>query len=171
MEKKAFFIFQDRRGKLFLNLIYPRQCIDKFLSSLLKIHRQLSPVMWIAVWFQLNEREVHATDANCSWSAVFIASWLLLSVFVFEEAEEVKIWWNWGIQSGTSFARPWAALQHNYDNNQDECAFCPSVFQLFAGSEHSQGLLAVSHACSTSRFSLSGFLRHGYKKYLEIEEV
>ena len=25
--------------------------------------------------------------------------------------------------------------------------------------------------CSTSRFSLSGFLRHGYKKYLEIEEV
>ena len=48
--------------------------------------------------------------------------------------------------------------------NQDECAFCPSVFQLFAGSEHSQGLLAGPHACSTSRFSLSGFLRHGYKK-------
>ena len=44
--------------------------------------------------------------------------------------------------------------------NQDECAFCPSVFHLFAGSEHSHGPLA----CSTSRFSLSGFLRHGYKK-------
>ena len=55
--------------------------------------------------------------------------------------------------------------------NQDECAFCPSVFQLFEGSEHSQGPLASPHACSTSRFSLSGFLRHGYKKYLEIEEV
>ena len=34
-----------------------------------------------------------------------------------------------------------------------------------------QGLLVSPHACSTSRFSLSGFLRHGYKKYLEIEEV
>ena len=55
--------------------------------------------------------------------------------------------------------------------NQDECALCPSVFQLFEGSEHSQGPLAGPHACSTSRFSLSGFLRHGYKKYLEIEEV
>ena len=55
--------------------------------------------------------------------------------------------------------------------NKDECAFRPSVFHLFAGSERSQGPLAGSHACSTSRFSLSGFLRHGYKKYLEIEEV
>ena len=55
--------------------------------------------------------------------------------------------------------------------NQDECAFCPSVFQLFEGSEHSQGPLAGPHACSTSRFSLSGFLRHGNKKYVEIEEV
>ena len=54
--------------------------------------------------------------------------------------------------------------------NQDECVFCPSVFHLFAGSEHSQGPLAGLHACSTSRFSLSGFLRHGYKKYLEIKE-
>ena len=34
-----------------------------------------------------------------------------------------------------------------------------------------QGPLAGPHACSSSRFSLSGFLRHGYKKYLEIEEV
>ena len=48
--------------------------------------------------------------------------------------------------------------------NQDECAFCPSVFHLFTGSEYSQGPLAGPHACSTSRFSLSGFLRHGYKK-------
>ena len=55
--------------------------------------------------------------------------------------------------------------------NQDECAFCPSVFHLFARSEHSQGPLAGLHACFTSRFSLSIFLRHGYKKYLEIEEV
>ena len=55
--------------------------------------------------------------------------------------------------------------------NQDECAFCPSVFHLFAGSEHSQDTLAGPHACSTSRFSLSGFLRHGYWKYLEIKEV
>ena len=60
-------------------------------------------------------------------------------------------------------------------NYQDECAFCPSVFHLFAGSEHSEHSLASAlagpHACSTSSFSLSGFLRHGYKKYLEIEEV
>ena len=55
--------------------------------------------------------------------------------------------------------------------NQDECAFCPSVFQLFGGSEHSQDPFGGPHACSTSRFSLSGFVRHGYKKYLEIEEV
>ena len=34
-----------------------------------------------------------------------------------------------------------------------------------------QGPLAGPLACFTSRFSLSGFLRHGYKKYLEIEEV
>ena len=34
-----------------------------------------------------------------------------------------------------------------------------------------QGPLAGLHACSTSRFPLFGFLRHGYKKYLEIEEV
>ena len=47
--KKSFFTFQDRREKLFLNLINPRWCIDKFLSSLIKIHRQLSPVMGIAV--------------------------------------------------------------------------------------------------------------------------
>ena len=31
--------------------------------------------------------------------------------------------------------------------------------------------LVSPHACSTSRFSLSFFLRHGYKKYLEMEEV
>ena len=56
--------------------------------------------------------------------------------------------------------------------NQDKCAFCPSVFHLVAGSERSEGLLAGPHACSISRFSLSGFLEHhGYKKYLEIEEV
>ena len=42
--------------------------------------------------------------------------------------------------------------------NQDECAFYPSVFHLFAGSEHSQGPLAGPHACSTSRFSLSAIL-------------
>ena len=34
-----------------------------------------------------------------------------------------------------------------------------------------QGPLAVLHACSTSRFSLSGFLRHDYKKHLEVEVV
>ena len=33
------------------------------------------------------------------------------------------------------------------------------------------GPIADLHACSTSKFSLSGFLRHDYKKYLEIEEV
>ena len=32
-----------------------------------------------------------------------------------------------------------------------------------------QGPLAGSHACSTSRFSLPGFLRRDYKKYLEIK--
>ena len=42
--------------------------------------------------------------------------------------------------------------------NQDECAFCPSIFHLFAGSEHSQGPLTGPRACSTSRFSFSGFL-------------
>ena len=68
--EKKLFTFQDRREKLFLNLINPRRCIDKFLSSPIKIHRQLSRVNW----FQLNERDVHATDANCSWSVVFIAS-------------------------------------------------------------------------------------------------
>ena len=47
--KKSFFTFQDRREQLFLNLINPQRCIDKFLSSLIKIHRQLSPVMGIAV--------------------------------------------------------------------------------------------------------------------------
>ena len=41
---KTFFTFQDRREKLFLNLINPWLCIDKFLSSPIKIHRQLSPV-------------------------------------------------------------------------------------------------------------------------------
>ena len=62
---------------------------------------------------------------------------------------------------------------HNCDScyNQNECPFFPLVFHLFVGSEHSQGSLTGPHACSTSRFSLSGFLRHGYKKYLEIEEV
>ena len=55
--------------------------------------------------------------------------------------------------------------------NQDECAFCPSVFQLFAGSEHSQDPLGGLHACSTSRFFLFGFLRHGYKTILEDDEV
>ena len=62
---------------------------------------------------------------------------------------------------------------HDRDScyNQDECAFFPSVFHLFVGSDHSQGPLTGKHACSTSRFSLSGFLRHGYKKYQEIEEV
>ncbi len=37
------------------------------------------------------------------------------------------------------------------------------VPHLFKGSEHSEDLLAVPHACYTSRFSLSGFLRYGYK--------
>ena len=49
--------------------------------------------------------------------------------------------------------------------------FVPRFFKLFAGSEHTEDPLGGPHACSTSRFSLSGFLRHGYKKYLEIEEV
>ena len=62
-----------------------------------------------------------------------------------------------------------ALLDRGSYYNQDECAFCPSVFRLFAGSEHSQ--LTGPHACSTSRFSLFGFLRHGYKKHQEIEEV
>ena len=48
--------------------------------------------------------------------------------------------------------------------NQDECTFRPSVFKLFAGSEHSQDPLGGPHGCSTSRFSLSGFLRHGYNE-------
>ena len=34
-------------------------------------------LMWIAVWLQLNERDVHATDANCSWSVVFIATFVV----------------------------------------------------------------------------------------------
>ena len=34
-----------------------------------------------------------------------------------------------------------------------------------------QGQLAGPLACSTSKFSLSSFLRHSYKRYLEIEEV
>ena len=173
-----------------------------------------------------------------------------LSVFVFEEAEEMKIWWNWGIQCGTCFARPCVVLQpqaahttgppnrsnspsratettiHNkwgrftfissfnldiprykfttvrlfnilpyislyFEQtnrlaacvgslcyNQDECAFCFLGFHLFAGSEHSQGPLAGPHACSTSRFSRSGFLRQGQDftflaswRMVEIEEV
>ena len=34
-----------------------------------------------------------------------------------------------------------------------------------------QNPFAGPHACSTSRFSLSDFLRHGYTNCLEIEEV
>ena len=63
--------------------------------------------------------------------------------------------------------------------NQDEYAFCPTVFHLFAGSDLSehclaglQGPLAGPHACSTSKLPLSGFLRHGYKNiWTEIEEM
>ena len=36
-------------------------------------------------------------------------SWM--SVFIFEEAKDVKIWWNWEIQFGTSFARLWVILK------------------------------------------------------------
>ena len=42
--------------------------------------------------------------------------------------------------------------------------FVPQFFKFFAGSEHSQGPLGGPHACSTSRFSLSSFLRHGYNE-------
>ena len=43
--------------------------------------------------------------------------------------------------------------------------FVPRVFIcLQAVSTGLQGPLAGFHACSTSRFSLSGFLRHGCKK-------
>ena len=60
--------------------------------------------------------------------------------------------------------------------NQDECAFCPSVFFICLQAANTQntglqGSLAGPRACSTWRFSLSGFLRDGYKRYLEIEEV
>ena len=34
-----------------------------------------------------------------------------------------------------------------------------------------RGSLAGRYACSTSKFSPSGFSRDGYKRYLEIEEV
>ena len=34
-----------------------------------------------------------------------------------------------------------------------------------------QGLPAGPHACFTSRFSLSGYLRFGCKRYLETEEM
>ena len=46
--------------------------------------------------------------------------------------------------------------------NQDECAFCPSVFHLFAGGEHSEHWLARSacwpvclfHLCSAPRSTI-----------------
>ena len=91
-----------------------------------------------------------------------------LSVFIFEEAEELEEVKSDGTEE---FSVEQALHDRGSYYNQDECAFCPSVFHLFAGSEHSQGPLAGPHVCSTSRFSLCGFLRHGYKKYLEIEEV
>ena len=56
--------------------------------------------------------------------------------------------------------------------NKDECPFCPSVFHLQAVNTRNTGLQgppAGPHACSTSRFSLPGFLRRDYKKYLEIK--
>ena len=34
-----------------------------------------------------------------------------LSIFIFEEAEEAKIWWDWGIQCRTSFTRLWVILR------------------------------------------------------------
>ena len=34
-----------------------------------------------------------------------------LSSFVFKEVEEVKIWWNWGIQCSMSFEWLWVVLQ------------------------------------------------------------
>ena len=84
--------------------------------------------MWIAVWYFSWMRDMHV---NCSWSGGFysllavvvdklffsISRWKVkrqensLSVFVFEETEELKIWWNWGFQCGMSFVWPWAVLQ------------------------------------------------------------
>ena len=70
MGKKAFFYFFkiEKKNYFWISLTPDGACTDKFLSSLIKINRQLSRVMWIAVWFQLNERDF---QANCSWSGGF----------------------------------------------------------------------------------------------------
>ena len=81
-----------------------------------------------------------------------------LSVFVFEEAEEVKIWWNWGIQCGTSFAQPWVVLQPRWMR----------ILSLGFSFVCRQLTLTVSACCPACLFHpnifLSGFLRHGYKQ-------
>ena len=63
-----------------------------------------------------------------------------------------------------SFVRPWVGLLCTTKMNAH---FVPQFFiclqTVNTQNTRLQGPLAGLHACSTSRFSLSGFLRHGYK--------
>ena len=79
-----------------------------------------------------------------------------LSVFVFEEAEEVKIWWDWGIQCVDCIT---TKMNAHFVGRFFIC------FQAVTTQNTSlQGPLVGPLACSIWRFSLSGFLRDGYKK-------
>ena len=130
MGEKAFLLFKIEEKNYFWISLTP----DKLLSSPIKIHRQLSPVnLNVNNWTKETCTRLTRTVLDrwflslvtfCCWPGVvgkpsFSSSSCLdenakknfLSVFVFVEAEEVKIWWNWGIQCGMSFAQPWVVLQ------------------------------------------------------------
>ena len=111
-EKKAFLLFTIKRKTICKSL----ETSYGALTALIKIHRQLSHVMRIAVWYFICARELFSIWLLHRKSAFVLVKFSLcldknaqenfLLIFVSEETEEAKIWWNQQVQRRTRSLAP-----------------------------------------------------------------
>jgi len=104
MGERAFLLFKLKQKNYFWILLTPYSV----LTPLIKIHRQLSQVRRIAVWYFICARELFLIWLFHHRLAFVLVKFSLcqdekfLAIFVFEEtAEEAKIWRNPQVQRWT----------------------------------------------------------------------
>ena len=119
MGERAFLLFKLKQKNYFWILLTPYSA----LTPLIKIHRQLSQVTRIAVWYFICARELFLIWLFHRKLAFVLVKFSLcqdekfLPIFVFEEAEEAKIWWNPQVQRRT---RSLALSDRGSHCNQEE---------------------------------------------------
>ena len=131
IEKTEIYILQKEWGKrLFLpfklkqkNYFWISLTPYSALTPLIKIHRQLSQVTRNAVWYFICARELFLIWLFHRKLAFVLVKFSLcqdekfLPIFVFEEVEEAKIWWNPQVQCRT---RSLALSDRGSHCNQEE---------------------------------------------------